>query len=76
MSMYVIRLLFEAAVVAGITACALATAVYLLGPIQRPTHAFILGAVIGAVIHVLFEGLGANAMYCRTGAACLRSASS
>jgi hypothetical protein len=69
---YVKQLSIEVAMVALITALFLGLAVTIGGPIERPGKALIVGAVIGACIHLGFELLGGNTYYCRSGAACLR----
>ncbi len=69
---YALTLLLETGVVAVVTALALALAVWLGGPITRPTQALVVGAIAGAWIHLAFELVGANRMYCSTGAACSR----
>lgn len=64
------RLLFEVAAVALVTAVALVFAVAVGGPIKTPVKALVVGLLIGALIHLGFEFLGGNAYYCRYGAAC------
>lgn len=68
------KVFLEAGVVAVVTALALALALWLGGPITRLTKALVVGAVVGAAIHLIFELVGANRMYCSTGAACSRGA--
>jgi hypothetical protein len=66
------RLALEAAVVAVVTAVALAFAVAVTGPIGSVRKALLVGLVMGAAIHVGFELLGGNSYYCSFGAACAR----
>ena len=64
------RLLKEALVV-GV---ALAVALALTTTIVRITNAktaLVVGAVLGAALHLLFELAGLNRAYCRVGHACL-----
>jgi hypothetical protein len=42
----------------------------LLAAMPDMGNAFVKGFVLGALAHVLFELLGANAWYCKHGAAC------
>lgn len=68
---YAYQLILEASVVAVVTAVALAISVKLSGPITSPGKAVLVGAVLGGMIHLTFELLGANKVYCSTGAACM-----
>lgn len=66
------RLALEAAVVAVVTAVALAFAVAVTGPISSVRKALLVGLVMGAAVHIGFELLGGNLYYCSFGAACAR----
>lgn len=68
--MYVPQLLIEAGMVSLVTAVALAGTVHFTGRVDTLRRALVVGAVLGALIHLLFELAGANATYCRIGAAC------
>lgn len=68
--MYAPTLLLEAGVVAVITAVGLALTIGMVGPIRSWQDALIPGALLGFVIHMLFEFVGANTYYCKGGAAC------
>lgn len=61
----------EAGFVGVAAAFAFAVACFLLKPTGLMQLAGV-GFVTGAALHLVFEVLGLNAMYCTTGAACAR----
>ncbi len=63
-------LLTEAAVVGAVLAVALLAAASLVR-LTDPWTVLGVGFVLGAGLHLAFEAAGANAWYCRHGAACV-----
>ena len=62
--------MLEALVVGGILAALTSMAVVVYPTYDSPQRAAMLGAVLGALVHVIFEVTKANRWYCDNGAAC------
>lgn len=66
-------LLTEALVVGVLMGAALALLAWLSPRLfSQPLRAGAAGLLLGAAFHLAFEASGLNAMYCRTGHACLQ----
>ena len=62
--------MLEALVVGAVLAALMSMAVVMYPTYDSPQRAAILGMVLGALVHVLFETTKANRWYCDNGAAC------
>jgi len=70
MSAYYGSVMLEAVVVGGMLAALMAMAIVVYPLRDAPGKAAILGFVLGAMTHGLFEVSKANTWYCDNGAAC------
>lgn len=66
----VVTVLTEALIVGAALAMALALTTTVVR-ITNTKTALVVGVVVGAALHLLFELAGLNRAYCRTGHACL-----